>query len=241
MCGRYVDPNESALERFWLHGARGRQWWDKPYEPRYNVAPTMPVAAVFVADDGVQELTRLRWGMVPHWWRKPTLPSLSFNARSEEAAEKPMWRESLARQRCLMPARGWYEWCEHQKALGPSGKPCNQPYFLFCPDEPDIAFAGLWSAWAREDGSVLLSCALLSKEAAPAIAGIHHRMPVVLPREHFDDWLDPSNGTAQALELIETAKGDLDGYPVSTRVNSARNDEEGLIAEERLVCKVNRG
>lgn len=101
--------------------------------------------------------------------------------------------------------------------------------------------AGQWSAWAREDGRVLLSCALLSKEAAPAIAGIHHRMPVVLPREHHDDWLDPSNGTAQALKLVQTARGDLDAYPVSMRVNSARNDKEGLIAEERLVCKVNRG
>lgn len=225
MCGRYVDPKEADDERLWHIGRHN----SNPFQQRFNVAPTMQVAAVLLASDGLLELNAARWGLVPHWWKKPTLPSLSFNARSEEAAEKPMWRESLARRRCLMPARGWFEWCEHQKAVSPSGKPCNQPYFLFCPDEPAIAFAGLWSTWTRADGSVLLSCALMTKEAAPSIAGIHHRMPVVLPREHYSDWLNPANGTTQALELIHTAREDLDGYPVSTRVNSVRNDSPDLL------------
>src|SRR5690606_26487377 len=108
-------------------------------------------------------------------------------------------------------------------------------YFHYCPDAPLIAFAGLWSLWQRDDQPPLLSCALLSKEAAPSIAHIHHRMPVVLHPEQFADWLDPKQSAA---ELIAAARQDFRGYPVSTRVNSARNEGAALLEEIDLDPRV---
>lgn len=223
MCGRYIDPDEAFIERIWKIDRRN---WN-PFVPRrMNVAPTMEVPIIRRHLDGTLELTGVRWGLVPFWWKKETLPGLTFNARSEEAASKPMWRDSLRSKRCIMPAGGWYEWAEHQKAVNPSGKPCNQPYFHYCQGEPTIGIAGIWSVWKTPAGNELHSCALLTKEAAPSVAHIHHRMPVILRADLYDAWLDASNPPA---DIIAAAREDFSAHPVSTRINSARNDSPDLI------------
>jgi putative SOS response-associated peptidase YedK len=104
MCGRYVDPDEAALERLWKIDRRN---WNPFNPPRFNVAPTLQVPMIVRATDDATELLGARWGMIPHWWKKDTLPPSTFNARSEEAADKPMWRTALLSSRCIMPARGW--------------------------------------------------------------------------------------------------------------------------------------
>jgi len=221
MCGRYVTPDQAAIERMWRIGRAN----SGPFPTRYNVAPTMQVP-VLIAEEGGYGLHMARWGLIPTWWKKDTLPTLSFNARSEEAAQKPMWRDSIRSWRCLMPALGWYEWCENEKTKGPSGRPCNQPYFLHCPGQPVVAIAGIWSVWERPGAEPVLSCALLTREAAPSIAGIHHRMPVVLPDGLQDAWLDVQN---DAGDIVAQARQDLAGYSVSTLVNGTKIDIPELI------------
>src|SRR3954468_11983781 len=112
MCGRFVAPDTAAIERAWQIGAQN----SNPFPRRFNVAPTMPVQIVY-ADRafGAPLLGEARWGLVPGWWKEPKPPSHCFNARVEEAETKPMWRESLRRSRCLVPAEGWYEWKDAER------------------------------------------------------------------------------------------------------------------------------
>ena len=226
MCGRYVSPDEAAIERHWHIG---RHNLNTSIVPVFNVAPTMQVPIILQAPDGIIELAWARWGLIPGWWKKPAPPSLTFNARSEEAAEKPTWRSSLKTMRCLMPARGWYEWNEHERVRAESGRQVNQPYFIYAPDEEVVAFAAMWSLWKRPDAEPVLSCALLTREAAPSIAHIHHRMPVVLDSEQYLAWLAPSTTPQEVGMLIADSLQDFEGYRVSTKVNSVRNDFPGLL------------
>lgn len=231
MCGRYVPPDEAAIERFWRIDRRNWPGWIR--QP-FNIAPTMRVPILVRAADGALELNESRWGLIPSWWKKDIPPALTFNARSEEAWHKPTWRQSLRGQRCLMPVRGWYEWNEHEMVRSESGRKVKQPYFIFCPNSEVVAFAGLWSVWIRPGAEAVVSCALLSRDAAPGIADIHHRMPVVLKPEHYDPWLNPATPAEQVASFIADARGDFEGYPVSTRVNNTRNDFPELLQQLRV-------
>jgi putative SOS response-associated peptidase YedK len=172
--------------------------------PRPRLAPTDAVPIVVRRDGGEPEVVHARWGFVPHWWSRPELPRLSFNARSEEAAAKPMWRDALRRSRCLVPGTCWMEW---QHAHG-----VKVPHSLRLPDGRGFMFAGLWSTWRKkvtvpfsEKGDsplFLTTCVILTMDASPAVARVHDRMPVVLAPEAWADWLDPGlTDGAAALEL----------------------------------------
>ena len=225
MCGRFAIPDEKAVSRF----LKIDRWnWHWP-EPRYNVAPTTHVPIVIKADAALVELNGARWGLIPHWWKKEAPPSLTFNARSEKAAEKPTWRQSLRSMRCLMPVRGWYEWNENGQVRSDSGRKVKQPYFISSPDLEVIAFAGLWAIWNEQEGSQVLSCALLSKAASPGIVHIHDRMPVVLKPKHFNAWVGPQTQGQAVKEIITDSHIDFISYPVNTKVNNARNDFADLL------------
>jgi putative SOS response-associated peptidase YedK len=221
MCGRYASPDKEAIIMRWpkVHCGCGAEW-----TPSHNVAPTAQVPIVVLAEDGGEELRAARWGLIPPWWQKSAPPSMTFNARSEDAAQKPTWRDSLRAARCWMPARGWYEWNRNEPALDAAGRGTGQPYFLFRPGKPVLAFAGIWATWQRPGTGTVVSCALLSKKAAPGIARIHPRMPVVLRPESQSRWLDPAIPPDEIQSILADACMDLDAYPVSTRVNNARND-----------------
>jgi putative SOS response-associated peptidase YedK len=226
MCGRYVPPEEAAMERFWKIDRRN----NNPLRTaRFNVAPTSQVPIVVWPEQGPSTLIEARWGLIPRDWKRKQLPQQTFNARSEEAADKPTWRDSLRSLRCLMPARGWYEWNENEQVRSVSGKPVNQPYFIHSPHEPALAIAGLWSVWEPAGMDPVVSCALLTTAAAPAIAGIHHRMPVVLREEQLEAWLRPETAAADVARIIQDPQSELVGYRVSTRVNNARNDSPDLL------------
>lgn len=220
MCGRFVLPEVAEIERYWHVG---RHNWHDFIVPAFNVAPTTRVPIILRAADGSLEGHLARWGLIPRWWKRPEAPTLSFNARAEEAADKPMWRGPLRSQRCLMPLRGWYEWREVP------GAKVKQPYFIHVPGEPVLAFAALWSRRMNAEGEDEYSCALLSGAAAPSIAHIHHRMPLILEAAQFGEWLDPATTPARVQEILQHARTDFEGYPVSTRVNSARNNSPELI------------
>ncbi len=128
-----------------------------------------------------------------------------------------------------MPARGWYEWNENEQVRNEGVGKVKQPYFISLPDSDVIAFAGLWAVWQGQDGAQVLSCALLSKTAAPSIAHIHDRMPVVLKPEHFAAWLDPKTQRQDVQERLSDAISDFVSDPASTKVNSTHNDFPELL------------
>jgi putative SOS response-associated peptidase YedK len=205
----------------------GRHNW-RLVSKRYNIGPTMTVPIVYApAGEWVGEVAR--WGLIPTWWKKQAPPTLSFNARSEEAADKPMWRRNLRSARCLMPATGWYEWNEQEQVRTVSGRTSNQPYFFYCPGEGVVSIAGLWSVWRAPNGSEILSCALLTREAAGGAAAVHHRMPVVLSRDLYAPWLSPQTTGPDVKAIILASRTDMEAYPVSTKVNNTRNESPDLI------------
>ena len=226
MCGRYAIPDQAAVERLCATDfKRGFSWM----RPLFNVAPATQVP-ILVKDAGNGLATRsARWGLIPSWWQKEAFPPPAINARSEEVADKPLWRDSFKSVRCLMPALGWYEWNANQLVPGKAGRQGGQPYFLSCSGDEAIAFAALWSIWQRPGAAPVVSCSLLTKPAAPGIAFIHPRMPVVLKPGQFAAWLDPAATREQLLALVAGARDDFASRPVSPRVNNVRNDGPELI------------
>ena len=161
MCGRITLAEMSWAEfRSWLTLASAPQG---VIPSRYNVAPTCPVPILVRSGSGELEAKVARWGLIPAWWQKARPPASAFNARSEDVGEKPMWKEGFRALRCLMPARGWYEWEGARRAFPSSGKG-RQPYFLHCPQLPVMALAGIASIWQRPGSEPVLSCAVLTKD-----------------------------------------------------------------------------
>ncbi|MFG5863818.1 SOS response-associated peptidase [Metapseudomonas sp. CR1201] len=225
MCGRVVTPSDRAIEAYWHIGSRNSGRWIQSY----NAAPTTIVPMVKLGDDGEPEVIAARWGLIPFWWKQAKPPALSFNARSEEAATKPMWRQSLRTHRCIMPVAGWYEWNEHQQVRNRSGRLVNQPYYHHATDDGLLAIAGLWSTWTGPEAQDVVSCALLTKEAAPSVAHIHHRMPVILHPEQWDSWLSPKTPNEHVQLAIAFPREDFTAHPVTTDVGNTRNDYPELL------------
>lgn len=192
------------------------------FRPSYNIAPTAGIV-VFRATVGEWDASIMRWGLVPSWWKDPAkLPRKTFNAVGETIAEKPSFRASFKRRRCLIPCDGFYEW----KNLG-SGK-VKQPYYIH-PRDPEgiFHFAGLWDLWETADGA-MESCTIITTVPNSLMEGIHDRMPVILSAEHFDEWLDPANQEAPRLHrlLVPCDPSGMEGYAVGP----VRGDGPGLIA-----------
>jgi putative SOS response-associated peptidase YedK len=211
MCGRYVSPEQASIERAWkIHRSTGLD-----FPRRYNVQPTTDVPLLLPAA-GELALAAARWGLIPHWWKQDKPPTYSINARLEEAAGKPMWRDAMRRSRCLLPAVGWYEW----RSLA-GGK---QPHYIARNDGRLVCFAGLMALWQGR-----LSCAILTKEAAGPVAEVHDRMPVVLADEAHAGWLDPALQDAAEFARAHALSQEFTHYAVSKRVNDARNEGPELI------------
>ncbi|MBA5779259.1 SOS response-associated peptidase [Stappia sp. F7233] len=224
MCGRFALTASPEEVRALL------QYLDLPnFPPRYNIAPTQPIAIVRQGPGG-RRFALVRWGLVPGWVKDPASFSLLINARSETAGEKPAFRAAMRHRRCLVPASGFYEW---KKMEG--GR--KQPFWIRPRDGGLVAFAGLWEEWSDPDSGDIETGAILTTSAAGRIAEIHDRMPVVIGKEDFADWLDVLNvGHREAAELLKPAPEDLfEAIPVSTRVNSARDDDPGLQEEVQPV------
>lgn len=229
MCGRYVSPDTAAIERAWQIGRTN----SNPFRRRFNVAPTMQVPILRGNPaSGELELVEARWGFIPSWWKQARPPPRSFNARSEDAASKPMWRHYYRHSRCLIPAEGWYEWQTVEKPNSRTGeiKTFKQPNFILRPDRKLLSFAGLMAAWTKEGQDSMLTCAVLTRDASGALSDIHNRMPVVLRSSVFDRWLSPdAQASDDVASMVAEAMTEFEHYPVSTRLNSAKADDENLI------------
>jgi putative SOS response-associated peptidase YedK len=219
MCSRYAltSPPEAVRAYFACH-------IHHDFPPRYNIAPTQPVAIVRHDHQRRRELALVRWGLIPSWVKDPARLSALINARAETAAEKPSFRGSMRHRRCLVPADCFYEW------MGPARS--RRPYMVRPVAGGPMAIAGLWDHWLGADGSEIETMAILTVAANPTVGRIHDRMPAILPPEHFEAWLDTSSGrSVEAHELLEPApEGLLEVLEVSKKLNDARN--EGPEAQE---------
>jgi putative SOS response-associated peptidase YedK len=212
MCGRFTlkTPANQLLLAFGLSSG-------PPLVPRYNVAPTQEIP-IIRAGEGGRELSMMHWGLIPGWSKQPDAGGRLINARAETVAEKPAFRTSFQRRRCLVPADGYYEWVAAGKK--------KQPYWIHRADEQPFAFAGLWDQWRPEAGEPLVSCTIVTTDANAATREIHDRMPVILDPADYDLWLDPTlSDSARLLPLLRPYEGDeLRVDAVSTFVNSAHNE-----------------
>jgi len=217
MCGRYLIT--SAPEAFRrLFGYR-----EQPNFPaRYNVAPTQPVPIVRLTE-GERQFALVRWGLIPAWVKDPSSFSLLINARAESVNDKPAFKNAMKRRRCLVLADGFYDW--KQEGVR------RRPYVARPKGGGPIAFAGLWETWMGPNGEEMETAAIITTAANRALRALHDRMPVVVPPEAFDMWLDCANvdaETASAL-LVPAPEGFFDAYEVSPAVNRVANDDATLI------------
>ena len=186
------------------------------YQPRYNIAPSEPTEVV--TNESQDVIDQFRWGLVPSWAENPDRGLI--NARSETAHEKPSFRDAWAKRPCLVPSSGFYEW----KASGGA----KEPYRIYRKDDEVFAFAGLWEEWTSDGGDSLRTVTILTTEPNETVSPIHNRMPVILPEDEEDRWLN-----ADAEERMDLCRpypsDDLDAYTISTRVNDPSNDDARVI------------
>lgn len=217
MCGRYTLTSSPEALRALLRYA------ELPNFPaRYNIAPTQPIAIVRTVD-GQRHFALVRWGLLPSWVKDPKTFTLLINARGESAAEKPAFRAAMKRRRCLIPADGFYEWQktgDHER-----------PFYLRAKSAAPLAFAGLWETWTGPNGEELDTAAIVTTRANKTLSAIYERMPVIVPPEAFDLWLNAGEVDATtAAALIAPAPDNLlEAYEISTAVNRTANDNPKLL------------
>jgi putative SOS response-associated peptidase YedK len=223
MCGR-VSQEMSAESVARLFQAELLPEGSPDLGARYNVAPTQPVLAV-VSDEGKRRVVQHRWGLIPSWAKDPTaFAGKTFNARAETVAAKPSYRDSFRRRRSLVPVGAFYEWRRTDGS--------RQPYAIVRQDGKPLALAGLWAPW-RGPGSdaELRTCAVITTSANEVVGELHDRMPVILPEDAWDQWLDPEyQDTAELEKLLRPFPSELiRAYPISRAVGNTRNDGPELL------------
>lgn len=195
MCGRFAlkAPPSKLIERFDLDEC-------VDFQPNANIPPGTDIPVIRQPPEGKRVLHLLRWGLVPHWSKDPSIGAKLHNARGESLSEKPSFREAFKKRRCLIPADGFYEWkTEGQK---------KQPYYFSLKSEETMALAGLWESWKAPDGNILRSVTIITTEANEVMKPIHHRMPVILGQEYWSDWLD-ANSRIDAIPLMKSGELEL--------------------------------
>ncbi|HEV8503330.1 MAG TPA: SOS response-associated peptidase [Casimicrobiaceae bacterium] len=217
MCGRYelhTHPAALALAFGLPH--------PPDITPRYNIAPMQNVPVIRRAADGARELAQVRWGLVPRWAKDPSIGARMINARGETIATKSAFRRPFERHRCLIPADGFYEW----KTL-PGGR--KVPFHVTMKDGRPFAFAGVAERWLGADGEVIDSCAIVTTAANTLLRPVHERMPVIVAPGDYERWLDVSGDTPPIEVVAPFASEAMALQPVSSRVNSVRNDDAALL------------
>ena len=217
MCGRYtLTSPEDLAARFGLGALT-----ETHIEPRYNVAPSQAVPVIVGGETG-PNLVTMRWGFQPAWMRSDGQRPPPINARSESLLERPMFRGSVGKGRCLIPADGFYEW------MAVPGRKTKQPMYIRLKGGGLFAFAGLYVQGPNDVGE---TCVIVTMAANDVLSPIHERMPVLLDRDFETRWLDPDleNGQAALAYLQPTPPDRFETFPVSSLVSSARNEGPELI------------
>ena len=217
MCGRYrLTAKERYIAEHFEVPEEEVHW-----SARYNIAPTQEVAVIRQDKTAPhRNFTLMRWGLVPYWASDTSFGNKAINAMAETVAEKPAFRDAMRKQRCLLPADGFYEW----KKLTLRDK---QPFNFSMKDDGLFAFAGLWDRWRSPSGESLESCAILTTRANELTRDVHDRMPVILQPHDYARWLDPAiTDPRRVADLLAPLDGTLmKKYPVGSRVGNPLNDD----------------
>ena len=216
MCNRYrlTHSKQYVADRF---QAAGDEIEDRP---RYNIAPTQPVLTVRKEQGKkVRQFTTMRWGLIPSWAKDMSIGTKTLNARSETVTTTPAFRDSILTKRCLIPADGFYEW----RKMGS----VKQPYCFEVGEGEVFALAGLWDQWASLDGKIIESCTILTTTPNSLVADLHDRMPVIVPPDKYELWLDPDVTDFKAIcDILKPYDAKLMRlYPVSRKLNNSRIDD----------------
>ncbi len=215
MCGRFARINTAKEIKEFIN----LDQIEIQLGPSYNVAPTQDVAVII--ENGCSTLTAMRWGLIPFWAKDISIGSKLINARGETVDEKPSFKYSFQKRRCLIVANGFYEW----QKLGSN----KTPYYVHLKDKHLFCFAGIYDNWKSPDGNKITSCSIITTDAIKSLKTIHPRMPVILPRENFSLWFKNNDTNTLKQLLIPYQEHDLDFYEVSTDVNSPANNYSDLI------------
>ena len=229
MCGRYTSTSTSEQVAAFF-AAEEVKTEELPL--RYNVAPSQLVYAIAerrrTDDQPQRQLGSFRWGLVPSWAKDPSIGNRMINARAETLSSRNAYKRALVRHRCIIPADAFYEWQIREL----EGKRQKAPYVIRHRDGSPLAFAGLWEVWHDAEDQPLRTCVIITTEANRLLAPIHDRMPVVLPPDAWDEWLDPENQDVSRLQklLVPAPAKEFEAYEISTLVNNVRHEGPELIA-----------
>ncbi|HPP16688.1 MAG TPA: SOS response-associated peptidase [Dictyoglomaceae bacterium] len=217
MCGRFtLIQVEKIPERF-----DAKIFGEVNLRKRYNISPGQPVPLVF--QESPNKIEEMIWGLIPHWASDPSTSKALINARSDSLLEKPAFKESFLKRRCLVPADGFYEW----KLAGKE----KIPHYIRMKDSSLFAFAGLYDIWKDKDGKVIKTFTIITTEPNSLLKNIHNRMPVILREEDEKIWVNKEEKDVdKLLSILKPYPPELmEAYPVSKKVNSNNNDSEDLI------------
>jgi putative SOS response-associated peptidase YedK len=222
MCGRFTLTHDRSRLEDWAQAA-----FMPDYDLHYNIAPGSTIVAIRSTGDDTRSRTGsvMRWGLIPAWVKDPASMPMLHNARVETVAEKPMFRQALRRRRCLIPASGFYEW----KAV--PGQKLKQPFYISLKDGDPMAFAGLWESAQPADGTATDTCTIITTDANPVLAPIHHRMPLVLDRSEWDAWLDTETDASKLRSRLDKppAADKMQAWGLAHAVNKVANDNPALL------------
>ena len=217
MCGRFVyaaqrDENQLAFPQV---------VFPNEIPLRYNIAPGQDITAI--ANAAEPRTDAFKWGLIPSWAKDHKIGNRLINARGETLAEKSSFRTAFKRRRCLIPATGFYEWQRN-----PDGR-TKTPMYIALKSGTPFAFAGLWESWHSPEGQHIQSCTIITTEPNDLMAPIHNRMPVILPTDAYSRWLDPAERTDFQDLLVPHSAQEMIAHPVSTLVNTPRNDSSDCL------------
>ena len=230
MCGRFARKSTQKLLAGWF----GVDVEDMPFfAPTWNAAPqcVQPVVRIN-RDSGQREFAQLRWGLVPFWAKDAKFGYTTINARADEAASKPAYREALKKRRCLIPSDAFYEWQKISKNV-------KHPFAFALKSGEPYALAGLWERWQPGEGEALETFTVLTTDPNELMEPVHNRMPVILEPRDYGRWLDSGglasgDGTRPPIELLRPFPAEkMVAWPVSDRVGNVRNNDATLLDEEK--------
>jgi putative SOS response-associated peptidase YedK len=227
MCGRFARRSTQQVLADWF----GVELVDMPwFGPSYNVTPQsiQPVVRLD-RDSGSREIALLRWGLVPFWAKDAKTGYSTINARAEEAAAKPAFREALKKRRCLVPADAFFEWQRPASGTDPKTK---HPFAIALKSGEPFALAGLWERWQPKEGEALETFTILTTDPNELMEPIHNRMPVILEPRDYDRWLEPGDPARPPVDLMRPFPAEkLAAWPVSDRVGNVRNNDLQLLEQ----------
>ncbi len=219
MCGRFaldISPDQ-LIAMFGL--AKGVD-----FSPHYNIAPSASVPVIRQSPEGERVADLLRWGLIPHWAKDPSIGNKLNNARSESVTEKPSFRNAYKRRRCLVPASGYYEW---QTVPGER----KQPWYIRLKSGEPLAMGGLWESWTSPEGEIVRTFCVMTTGPNEVMKPIHDRMPVIIGARDWTTWLDMQREGDHSLSILLApfAADAMEAWPVSRKVSSAREEGAELI------------